>query len=254
MAPGPQRPGWVCSAQAARRWNTQLWRPANATRSSWTNTCRGLKSSGSGSAQGGDALADGDSGAKSNADLRAELDKVKNRKKGKGKGTSTTIELGKPSREPQQTPASFGGWRPWLDTVLTSAATNSPLVQLIASATADNLQFSRRVFLHQQFFPAWRSHARQSSHERSPSAPTGGCSTRHGCHGRFALVRAGSRLFICDWLPAFLRHSDHAWKAYLEAREGSESPGSRLRMGPRTRPPQRHSQRAGGPRTPSSRN
>ena len=61
------------------------------------------------------------------------------------------LSLGKPSREPQQTPASSGGWRSWLDTVLASAAKNSHLAQLIASATADNLQFSRRVFLHQQF-------------------------------------------------------------------------------------------------------
>ena len=63
----------------------------------------GSKSSGSGSAQG-EGAADacgGNSGAKSSADLRAGLDKVKKkdfailRKKRKGKGISTTIEFGK---------------------------------------------------------------------------------------------------------------------------------------------------------------
>ena len=95
--------------------------------------------------------------------------------------------------------------RPWLDTLLTSAAKNSPLAH---SPTADKLQFRRRVLLHQQFFLLFRrgGATRPSPRKRAPSAPTGGCSTRRGCHGRFALA-----------LTASLRHSDHAWRACLEA-------------------------------------
>ena len=73
---------------------------------------------------------------------------------GKGKREQARrLSFGKPSKS-RRKHASFGSWRPWLDAVLTSAAKNSLLPQLTASATADNLQFSRRVLLHQQFlFP-----------------------------------------------------------------------------------------------------
>ena len=125
------------------------------------------------------------------------------------------LSLGKPFREPRQVPASSVDWRPWLDAALASAAKISSLAQLIASVTADNLQFSWRVFLHQNFFvPAWRSHTPQSSHERLPSVLTGGCSA---VIVALHWLRVGGRSFFSDGLPASLRHSDHTWKACRKA-------------------------------------
>ena len=124
------------------------------------------------------------------------------------------LSLGKPAREWQQTPASFGGWRPWLDTVFASAAKNSQLAQLIASATADNLQFSRRVFLRQQFLfrcgGATRPSPRTRSHHRRRQVPV-----RLGTAVMVALHWL--RAFFSDGLHASLKHSDRAWKACLEA-------------------------------------
>ena len=96
----------------------------------------------------------------------------------------------------------------------------------------DNLQFSRRAFLHQQFFwlggatcPSLRTRGRHR-------APTGGCSTGHGCHGRFALDT--SRRFDLSFAmgspllgDTLITPGRRVWK-----QRESEPPGSR-RMRPR---------------------
>ena len=75
----------------------------------------------------------------------------------------------------------------------------------------DNLQFSRRAYLHQQFF--WRGGATR------PSLRTRGRHRRRQVAVRLgtAIMVQAVRPFFCDGLPASWRHSDHAWKARLEA-------------------------------------
>ena len=94
------------------------------------------------------------------------------------------------------------------------------------------------------FVPARRSHAPVLSHERSSSAPTGGCSTGHGRYGRFALAPSRRSTFLQRWVP---RHSDHGWKACQEAGRAAS------RLDPASEWDQGRSQRAGGPETSSSR-
>ena len=88
------------------------------------------------------------------------------------------------------------------------------LAQWIASPTGDNLQFSRRVFLHQQFF--WRGGAtrRTRGRHRRRQVPV-----RLGTAVMVALhwLRAGGSTFLLRGHPASLRHSDHSCKACLEA-------------------------------------
>ena len=84
------------------------------------------------------------------------------------------LSLGKPFREPRQTPASSGGWRRWLDTVFCQCC--KELFSGTVDRFRDRRQFSVQpagLFCTRIFLAAWPSHAPQSSHERSLSAPRG---------------------------------------------------------------------------------
>ena len=89
---------------------------------------------------------------------------------------------------------------------------------LIASATADNLQFSQLVFLHQQILFRRGGAMRPS--------PRGGCSTSHGCYDLVALAPSRRSTFFSEGLTASLRHSDHAWKGMCGSSDSSEPPGT----------------------------
>ena len=175
----------VRSARATRRRNTQLWRPSIATWSSWTSTCRGRS--------------------------RAEA--------APRKAQALQMPL-EETQEPNAMQTCGPSWtrrrRTWPPFARREQARRLSLGKP-HQCPPDNLQFSRRAHLHQQFF--WRGGATR------PSLRTRGRHRRRQVAVRLARLSwslcTGSeqavRPFFCDGLPASWRHSDHAWKACLEA-------------------------------------
>ena len=176
----------VRSARATRRRNTQLWRPLHHDLELLDKHLSRSKSSGSGSAQGAGA-ADafgGDSGAKCNADLRAEVDEEKEdlatlRKK----GTCTTVALGKAPPVPSPTIFSLAGGPICTSNFSGVAEPRAPVFAREVAIGADRWLFDWARL-------SWSL-----------------------CTGSEHAVRP----FFFDGLPASWRHSDHAWKACLEA-------------------------------------